>query len=64
MVLYAISCDAVPCYDETPLYMINLSPPVQNGRRFVDNIFKGIFVNEKLCIFIPKGPINSNPALV
>ena len=38
---------------------------------FADDIFKCIFVNEKFCIlsqiflkFVPKGPINSNPALV
>ena len=36
-----------------------------------DNIFKYIFVNEKFCIlikislmFVPKGPIDDNPALV
>ena len=36
-----------------------------------DNVFKCIFVNEKFCIlikislkFVPKGPIDNNPALV
>ena len=36
-----------------------------------DNIFKHIFLNEKFCIlikislkFVPKGPIDNNPALV
>ena len=36
-----------------------------------DDIFKCIFLNEKLCIlirislkFAPKGPIDNNPALV
>ena len=36
-----------------------------------DNIFRSIFMNEIFCIlnkismkFVPKGPINSNPALV
>ena len=36
-----------------------------------DDIFKRIFMNEKFCIliqiplkFIPKGPIDNNPALV
>ena len=49
----------------------NSSPPEQNGRYFVDNIFKYIPVNEKFYIFInislklvPKGQINSIPALV
>ena len=38
---------------------------------FADNIFRCNFVNEKFCIlieislkFVPKGPINNNPALV
>ena len=36
-----------------------------------DNIFRDIFVNKKCCIlikislmFVPKGPIDNNPALV
>ena len=36
-----------------------------------DDIFRCIFVNEKFCIlieislkFVPKGPIDNNPALV
>ena len=51
--------------------IFNSSPLGQNGRHFADVIFRFIFVNEKLCIlikisleFIPKGPINNNPALV
>ena len=50
---------------------IKLSSPGQNGRRFADDIFRCIFVNEKFCIlmkislkFVPKGPIDNNPALV
>ena len=50
---------------------INSSPPGQNGRYFVDNILRCIFVNEKFCIlikislkFVPKCPIDNNPALV
>ena len=46
-------------------------PPGQNGRHFADDIFKCIFVNEKFCIsvqtslkFVPRGPIDNNPALV
>ena len=38
---------------------------------FADNIFRCIFVNEKFCIlvkislqFVPKSPIDNNPALV
>ena len=50
---------------------INSSPQGQNGRRFADNIFRLTFVNEKFGIlrknslkFVPKGPIDNNPALV
>ena len=50
---------------------INSSPPGQNGRHFADDAFRCIFVNEKFCIlieislkFVPKGPIDDNPALV
>ena len=52
-------------------YIINSSPPGQNGRHFPDDIFKCIFMNEKFCIlirislkFVPKGLINNIPALV
>ena len=45
--------------------------PRQNGRRFADDTFKRIFLNENVRIsikislkFVPKGPINNNPALV
>ena len=45
--------------------------PGQNGLRFADDISRCIFVNEKFCIlikisqkFVPKGPIDNNPALV
>ena len=50
---------------------INKLRPRQNGRHFSDNIFKGIFLNENVCIsikiplkFAPKGPINNIPTLV
>ena len=43
----------------------------QNGHHFSDDIFKCIFLNEKVWIlikislkFVPKGPINNIPALV
>ena len=49
----------------------NSLAPGQNGRHFADNIFKCIFLNENFCIsnkislkFVPKGPIDNNPALV
>ena len=51
---------------------VNSSPPGQNGRHFAGDIFRCIFVNEKLCIvsyislmkFVPKGPVDNNPVLV
>ena len=50
---------------------INTLRPRQYGRRFADDIFKRIFLNENVRIsikislkFVPKGPINNNPALV
>ena len=54
--------------DET---FVNSSPPGLNGRRFADDIFRCIFVNEKFHIlikislkFVPKDPIDNTPALV
>ena len=51
--------------------MINSSPPVQNGHRFAEDIFRCTLMNEKLCImikislkFVPMGPFNNNTALV
>ena len=53
------------------LQCVNSSPLAQNGCLFTDDTFRCIFVNEKLCIlvkisltFVPKGPIDNNPALV
>ena len=50
---------------------INTLRPRQNGRRFADDTFKCIFLNENVWIsikislnFVPKGPINNIPALV
>ena len=50
---------------------INSSPPGQNARRFRDDIFRSIFVNEKLYTLIkisprvvPKGTFDNKPALV
>ena len=49
----------------------NTLRPRPNGRRFADDTFKRIFLNENVRIsikvslnFVPKGPINNNPALV
>ena len=50
---------------------INTLRPRQNGRHFPDDIFKRVFLNEKLWIsirislkFVPKGPITNITALV
>ena len=50
---------------------VNTLGPRQNGRRFDDDTFKRIFLNENVRIsikislkFVPKGPINNNPVLV
>ena len=51
--------------------VINTLRPRQNGRRFADDTFRRIFLNENVGIsieislkFVAKGPINNNPALV
>ena len=50
---------------------LNSLIPGQNGRHFADDIFKYIFLNEKIWIlikfslkFVPKGPFDSNQVLV
>ena len=50
---------------------VNTLRPIQNGRRFADDTFKCIFLNENVRIsikislmFVPKGPINNISALV
>ena len=50
---------------------LNTLRPRQNGRRFADDTFKRIFLNENARIsikislkLVPKGPINNIPALV
>ena len=52
-------------------YLLNTLRPRQNVRRFADDTFKRIFLNENVRIpieislkFVPKGPINNIPALV
>ena len=51
--------------------LLNSLRPRQNGRRFADDTFKRIFLNENIRIstksslkFVPKGLINNIPALV
>ena len=51
--------------------VLNTLRPRQNGRRFADDTFKRIFLNENVWIpikislkFVPKGQINNIPALV
>ena len=50
---------------------LNTLRPRQNGHHFADDTFKRISLNENVRIsikislkFVPKGPINNNPALV
>ena len=52
-------------------HIIDTLRPRQNGRRFTDDTFKRIFLNENVRIlikislkFVPKGPMNNIPALV
>ena len=56
---------------QQPACSRNSSSPGQNGRQFAEDIFICILVNEKFSIlikislkFVPKGPIDNNPALV
>ena len=56
---------------DTDGLVLNTLRPRPNGRRFADDTFKRIFFNENVRIsikislnFVPKGPINNNPALV
>ena len=55
----------------TSQHGLNTLRPKQNGRRFADDTFKRIFLNENARIlinislkFVPKGSINNDPALV
>ena len=50
---------------------LNTLRPRQNGRRFADDTFKRIFLNDNVRIsikislkFVPKGPVKNIPALV
>ena len=58
-------------YINRHLHQINSLQPSQNGRRFADDPFKCIFLNENVRIsikislkFVPKGPINNKSALI
>ena len=66
-------CVSIPLLKHTFIiyYNLNTLRLRQNGRHFPDDILKYIFVNENLWIlikislmFVPKDPINNNPAVV
>ena len=64
-------CWPTPCEFLAITELINTLRPRQNGRRFADDVFKCIFLNENVWIslkislkFVPKVPINNIPALV
>ena len=57
--------------DDHISHNIDTLRPRQNDSHFPDNIFKCIFLNEKVWIwikislkFVPKGPINNIQALI
>ena len=59
------------CWLNYVLRIVNTLRRRQNGRRYADDTFKHIFLNENVRIsikispkFVPKGPINNNSALV
>ena len=61
----------VPTFYWGTYVYLNTLRPRQNGRRFADDTFKCIFLNENARIsieislkFVPKGPINNIPSLV
>ena len=67
-------CASMPqlqrCFGQTTIE-VNILRPRQSGRRFADDTFKCIFLNENVRIsfkislkFVPLGPINNIPALV
>ena len=62
---------ALVSQDNSTTYYFNTLRPRQNGRRFTDDTFKRIFLNESIRVsikislkFVPKGPISNDPALV
>ena len=61
--LYNVWSDInIKCYQ--PIPPPPPPPPGQNGHHFPVDIFKCIFVNEKICILIPNGPNDNKSALV
>ena len=63
-----VDIQRIPLFHDLTL---NTLRPRQNGRHFPDDLYKCIFLNENVWIlirislkFVPKGPINNNPALV
>ena len=62
---------ALHCICPSQQYLLNTLRPRQNSRHLADNIFKCIFLNEKVWFpikisleFAPEGLINNIPALV
>ena len=71
MVLVQLLVNVTQCAQLTHGVVLNTLRPRQNGRRFADDTFKRIFLNENVRIsikislkFVPKGPINNTPALI
>ena len=69
--MYGIESPPKPEYSVSSIRRVNTLRPRQNGRRFADDTFMRIFLNENVRIsikvslkFVPKGPINNIPALV
>ena len=69
--LFHAQCGGFSPGEYIGMYPFDTLRPEQNGRHFADDIFRCIFVNEKFCIlikislkFVPKDPIDNNPALV
>ena len=69
MLLMSYSFDQYIC-SVVLVTAINSSSPGQNGCHFADDMFRCILMNEKFCIsikislkFVPKVPIDNNPAL-
>ena len=63
--------NSILCHHMASIGPNELTHPLgQNGRHFADNIFRCIFVNEKIYIltkislkFVPKGPLDNKPSI-
>ena len=71
MLKVSVNVTSAASFDDGHCEVINTLRLSEKGRHFADDIFKRIFVNENVWIpikislkFVPKGPINSIPALV